>query len=124
MTISLDKPPEWAKDRGLPLTYSDRTPPKQKIAVGWVEERNPTDKTFNYQKLSWVALPLNPTYDEIKTYIEQLETNPNWKVRSQAAKALGKFNQDPDTVIPILIAALEDTDEVVRLNGKFRKTRF
>ena len=28
MTISLDKQPEWAKDRDLPLTYSDRTPPK------------------------------------------------------------------------------------------------
>ena len=28
MTISLDKPPEWVKDRDLPLTYSDRTPPK------------------------------------------------------------------------------------------------
>ncbi len=30
MTISLDKSPEWAKDRDLPLTYSDRTPPKSK----------------------------------------------------------------------------------------------
>lgn len=30
MTISLDKQPEWAKERDLPLTYSDRTPPKSK----------------------------------------------------------------------------------------------
>ncbi|MGD1701272.1 hypothetical protein [Dapis sp. BLCC M229] len=28
MTISLEKQPEWAKDRDLPLTYSDRTPLK------------------------------------------------------------------------------------------------
>jgi hypothetical protein len=30
MTISLDQQPEWAKDRDLPLTYSDRTPPQSK----------------------------------------------------------------------------------------------
>ncbi|GGA49594.1 hypothetical protein CYANOKiyG1_68790 [Okeania sp. KiyG1] len=28
MTISLDKQPEWVKDRDLPLIYSDRTPPQ------------------------------------------------------------------------------------------------
>ncbi|GGA49587.1 HEAT repeat domain-containing protein [Okeania sp. KiyG1] len=92
------------------------------LVVGWVEERNPTNQTFNPtdKKLSWVALALNPTYNtKIETYIEQLETNPNWQVRSQAAKALGKFNQNPDTIIPVLIAALEDTDEVVRLRATF-----
>ncbi len=93
------------------------------LLVGWVEERNPTDKTFNPadKKLSWVALALNPTYSEIQTYIEQLEKNPNWQVRSQAAKALGKFNQNPYTVIAVLIAAIEDKDEdeVVRLRATF-----
>lgn len=69
----------------------------------------------------WIGLVWgqNTSETEIKTYIEQLETHPNWQVRSQAAKALGKFNRDPDTVIPVLIAALEDTDEVVRLRATF-----
>ncbi len=94
-------------------------------SVGWVEERNPTDQIFNStdKKLSWVVLALNPTYNtsekEIQTYIEQLETSQDWQVRSQAAKALGQFNQDTYTVIPVLIDALEDEDAVVRLRATF-----
>ncbi|NES23286.1 MAG: HEAT repeat domain-containing protein [Symploca sp. SIO3E6] len=56
---------------------------------------------------------------EIKTYIEQLTTSPDWQVRSQVAKALGKFSQNPNTIIPVLIDALEDQDEVVRLRATF-----
>lgn len=136
--------------------------------VGWVEKRNPTNKTFNptyktkklfekhsmeginpkkltpfstlpnkakeFQSLSPPRLEVGrevfmslqavsnnqTSQTEIQTYIEQLETDPNWQVRSQAAKALGKFNQDPDTVIPVLISTLEkDIDEVVRLRATF-----
>ncbi|NET58726.1 MAG: HEAT repeat domain-containing protein [Symploca sp. SIO2E6] len=56
---------------------------------------------------------------EIKTYIQQLQTSQDWQVRSQAAKALGKFSQNPNTIIPVLIDALEDEDEVVRLRATF-----
>jgi hypothetical protein len=61
----------------------------------------------------------NTSEKEIKTYIQQLKTSQDWQVRSQAAKALGKFNQDPNTVIPVLINALGDKDEVVRLRATF-----
>lgn len=64
----------------------------------------------------------NISETEIKTYIEQLKTDPNWQVRSQAAKALEKVNLDNyDTVIPVLITAIKDKDEdeVVRLRATF-----
>ncbi|MGB3508844.1 MAG: HEAT repeat domain-containing protein, partial [Microcoleaceae cyanobacterium] len=61
---------------------------------------------------------------EISNYIEQLKTNKDWRIRSKAASALGKFNQDTnqDTnniIIPALIAALNDQDEIVRLRVTF-----
>ena len=56
---------------------------------------------------------------EISNYIEQLKTNKDWRIRSQAASALGNFNQDTDKVIPVLISALNDQDEIVRLRATF-----
>ncbi|MGB3508115.1 MAG: HEAT repeat domain-containing protein, partial [Microcoleaceae cyanobacterium] len=60
---------------------------------------------------------------EISNYIEQLKTNKDWRIRSKAASALGNFNentnQDTDTIISVLIAALNDQDEIVRLRVTF-----
>ncbi|MGD1701271.1 HEAT repeat domain-containing protein [Dapis sp. BLCC M229] len=113
------------------------------LVVGWIEEGKPTKnltplppfpaREGGSQSLSprrrevWreVFVSLQTvshneiSQTDINNYIEQIKNNPNWQVRSQAAKALGKFNQHPDTVIPVLIAALEDTDEVVRLRATF-----
>ncbi len=66
--------------------------------------------------------PITPT----ATYIHQLQTDGDWRKRSQAASALGEMNQDAETAeiaIPALIAALQDTDEVVRLRATFALTK-
>ncbi|MEG4281436.1 HEAT repeat domain-containing protein [Microcoleus sp. MON1_C1] len=54
---------------------------------------------------------------QISTYIKQLKTDKDWRQRSQAASALGGMSQKADTVVPALIEALQDRDEVVRLGA-------
>ena len=66
----------------------------------------------------------NASEAEISTYIEQLKTDSDWRKRSQAASALGEMRQETDTVVPALIEALQDEDEVVRLRATFALTKF
>lgn len=58
--------------------------------------------------------------NNIDTYLEQLEHNPDWQKRSQAALALGEQPENQSSVvIAALIKALEDQDEIVRLRATF-----
>lgn len=61
---------------------------------------------------------------QISTYIKQLKTDKDWRQRSQAASALGGMSQEADTVVPALIEALQDRDEVVRLRATFALAKF
>jgi HEAT repeats len=69
----------------------------------------------------WGKSASNP---QISTYIKQLKTNRDWRKRSQAASALGGMSQEAETVVPALIEALQDTDEVVRLRATFALAKF
>jgi HEAT repeats len=69
----------------------------------------------------WGKSASNP---QISTYIKQLKTNRDWRKRSQAASALGGMSQQADTVVPALIEALQDRDEVVRLRATFALAKF
>jgi len=61
---------------------------------------------------------------QISTYIKKLKTDKDWRQRSQAASALGGMSQKADTVVPALIEALQDRDEVVRLRASFALAKF
>jgi hypothetical protein len=61
----------------------------------------------------------NSTLDShaIVTYVEQLQTSPDWRDRSQAAQALGKSGTDERVVIVALVDAMADDDPVVQLRA-------
>lgn len=61
---------------------------------------------------------------QISTYIKKLKTDKDWRQRSQAASALGGMSQKAYTVVPALIEALQDRDEVVRLRATFALAKF
>ncbi|HSF74968.1 MAG TPA: HEAT repeat domain-containing protein [Microcoleus sp.] len=69
----------------------------------------------------WGKSASNP---QISNYIKQLKTDKDWRKRSQAASALGGMSQEADTVVPALIEALQDRDEVVRLRASLALAKF
>jgi HEAT repeats len=69
----------------------------------------------------WGKSASNP---QISTYIQQLKTDKDWRKRSQAASALGEMSQEAETVVPALIEALQDRDEVVRLRATLALAKF